>query len=105
MATMQFFPLQKPLLLFLSKTAQPENIHVVSLPIVSGIAIGRCFQCTRSVLVACPQLICPHLFSKGFCWLYKLYTPFVYRRPLGSFVQFFKGVNDKQASIEGLGYF
>ena len=47
-----FCSVPNPLVLFLSNTTLPDHTSsVASL----GIATGCCFQCTRSVLVACPQ--------------------------------------------------
>ena len=55
----------KPLVLCSSTTALPEKI--ASSP-SSGIATGRCFQCTRSRLTAWPHDMWPHVFPNGLCW-------------------------------------
>lgn len=54
-----------PVVLSRSTTALPEN--TISLSSYDS-ASGSCFQCTRSVLTACPQDMSPQELPLGLYW-------------------------------------
>ena len=89
-----FSAVPKPLVFCSSTTTEPEKMSSIATPFssnVCGMASGCSSQCTRSVLVAWPQLMLPQRVPCGLCWKNRCHVPSSYTRPLGSFIQLRSG--------------
>ena len=71
----------KPLLFFLSTTALPEKMPTV---LVAGMATGNSFQCTQSVLTACPQeMVKAHTFPEWVVLVEQMVLALIIHEPVG----------------------